>query len=59
MRKISKILMRKLCGIRTCVRAVDGHIKNWELGCGLRQQQALVSREMEQHVPYNVGSLTK
>jgi hypothetical protein len=35
MRKISKILMRKLCGKRTCLRAVDGLIKNWEVGCGV------------------------
>jgi hypothetical protein len=32
MRKKSKIMMRKLCGKRKCVRAVDGHIKNWEVG---------------------------
>jgi len=37
MRKICKILMKKLYGKRTCVRAVDGHIKNWEVGCGLHQ----------------------
>ena len=37
MRKISKILMRKLCGKRICVRAVDGLIKYWEVGCGLHQ----------------------
>ena len=59
MRKISKILIRKLYGERTCVRAVDGRIKNWELGCGLHQQQALVSREMDQHVAYKAGRLTK
>jgi hypothetical protein len=32
MRKISKILMRKLCGKRIFVRAVDGLIKNWDVG---------------------------
>jgi len=37
MRKISKILVRKLCGKRTHVRVVDGHIKYWEVGCGLHQ----------------------
>jgi len=37
MRKISKILMRKLCGKRIYVRAVDGLIKNWAVGCGLHQ----------------------
>jgi hypothetical protein len=35
MRKISKILMRKLYGKRTFVRAVDGFIKNWEVGWGV------------------------
>jgi len=59
MRKLSKILMRKLYGKRTCVRAVDGHIKYWEVGCGLHQCQALVSREMNQCVAYKAGDLTK
>jgi hypothetical protein len=58
MRKISKMLMRKLYGNRTYVRAVNGHIKNWELGCGL-QRHAVGSREMNKHVAYRVGSLTK
>ena len=37
MRKISKILIRELCGIRLCVGAVDGLIKNWDVVCGLHQ----------------------
>jgi hypothetical protein len=37
MGKISKMLMRKLCGKRICVMAFDGLIKIWEVGCGLDQ----------------------
>jgi hypothetical protein len=59
MRKISKILMRKLYGKRICVSTVDGHIKNWELECGLHQWQAVGSSEMNKHGAYEAGSLTK
>jgi len=51
--------MRKLYGKRTCVRAVDGLIKYWEVGCGLYQWLALVNGEMNQHVAYKAGDLTK
>jgi hypothetical protein len=35
MRKIIKFFMKKLNGKRTCVRAVDGLIKNWVVVWGV------------------------